>query len=101
MNHQIQESDIEKEHEDITPLTKLLKSKAFICLYLISVTHLFYGYYMSNSFKQFGFTGGLDDKTLSLIGSFAALFAGCLKIFWATLLDFYPFKKVYAVILLI
>ena len=54
---------------------------------------------MSNSFKQFGFKGGLDDKTLSMIGSFAALFAGCLKIFWATLLDFYPFKKVYSVIL--
>ena len=33
------------------PLLTILKTKKFIFLYLIAVTHLFYGYYMTNSFK--------------------------------------------------
>ena len=56
---------------------------------------------MTNSFKQYGFTGGLDDSTLSLIGSFGALFNGCFKVFWATMLDYFPFKRVYTIILVI
>ena len=83
------------------PITTILKTPKFIGLYIIASTHLFYGYYMTNSFKQFGFTGGLGDYTLSIIGSFGALFNGCFKIFWATMLDYYPFKRVYGVILLI
>jgi hypothetical protein len=74
-------------------------TRKFIFLYLLAVFHLFYGYYMSNSYKQFGFTGGIDDKTLSLIGSFGALFNGCFKIFWAMLLDYFPFKPIYGVVL--
>ncbi len=57
-----------------------------------------YGYYMSNQFKQYGFTGGIDDKTLTLIGSCGALFNGCFKVFWASLLDCFNFKQVYAVV---
>jgi hypothetical protein len=81
------------------PLFDIIKSKKFIMLYLLGVTHLFYEYYMTNSYKQFGFrAGGLNDRTLSKIGSFGALFNGCFKIFWAALLDYFPFKPVYAVI---
>ena len=36
-----------------------------------------------------------------MIGSFGALFNGCFKIFWATLLDYYNFKPVYTVVLCI
>ena len=36
-----------------------------------------------------------------MIGSFGALFNGCFKIFWATLLDYFNFKPVYSVVLLI
>ena len=99
--HEEKAVDVEKEYESIMPLLTILKTNKFIFLYLIAVTHLFYGYYMTNSFKQFGFTGDLDDKTLSMIGSFGALFNGCFKVFWATLLDYYPFKRVYAIILCI
>ena len=73
----------------------------FFTIYALIVSHMFYGYYMTNQFKQYGFTGGIDDRTLTLIGSFGALFNGCFKIFWATLLDYYSFKRVYAMVLII
>ena len=38
---------------------------------------------------------------MTLIGSFGALFNGCFKIVWATLLDYYNFKPVYSVVLCI
>lgn len=53
---------------------------------------------MGNSFKIIGYAGGIKDSTLTMIGSFGALFNGCCKIIFATALDYYPFKKVYAVI---
>ena len=62
---------------------------------------MIYGYYMANQFKQYGFTGGIDDRTLTIIGSWGALFSGCLKVFWATLLDYYNFKPIYSIILCI
>ena len=83
------------------PLTYLLMTGKFYGLYCLVICHMFYGYYMSNQFKQYGFTGGLDDKTLTMIGSFGALFNGCFKIFWATLLDYFNFKPVYATVLVI
>ena len=83
------------------PIIEIVKTKKFILLYWLAVCHLFYGYYMTNSYKQFGYIGGIDDRTLTRIGSFGALFNGCFKIFWASLLDYYPFKPVYAIIFVI
>lgn len=80
-------------------LFQILKTGKFGWLYLLVVCHMVYGYYMSNQFKQYGFTGGIDDKTLTLIGSSGALFNGCFKIFWASLLDYYNFKQVYSIVL--
>ena len=91
----------EKEVEENIPLLHVIKTWKFGLLYCLVVSHMFYGYYMSNEFKQYGFTGGLDDKTLTLIGSFGALFNGCFKIVWATLLDYYNFKPIYTIILCI
>jgi len=45
-----------------------------------------------------GYAGGLKDSTLTMIGSFGALFNGCCKIIFASALDYFPFKRVYAVI---
>lgn len=67
-------------------------------LYFLAATHLFQGYYIGNSFKMIGYAGGIADSTLTLIGSFGALFNGCCKIIFASALDYYPFKTIYAVI---
>ena len=82
-------------------MTSLLTSGKFLWLYVLVVSHMFYGYYMTNQFKQYGFTGGIDDKTLSSIGSAGALFNGCFKIVWASLLDYFNFKPLYSMILIV
>lgn len=55
---------------------------------------------MGNSFKQIGFLGNLEDSTLTMIGSFGALFNGVCKIILASSLDYLPFKPVYGCILI-
>ena len=76
-------------------------TRKFFWLYLIVICHMFFGYYLENQFKQYGFTAGLDDRSLTQIGAAANLFSGCFKVIWATLLDYYNFKPVYSVVLLI
>lgn len=80
------------------PIIDIIKTYKFTLLYLLATCHLFYGYYMLNSYKQLGFIGGIDDKMLTRIGSFGSLFNGTFKIFWASLLDYYPFKNCYMII---
>ena len=81
------------------PILTLVNTGKFFWLYILVVSHMFYCYYISNQFKQFGFTGGLDDQTLTTIGAAGALFNGCFKVVWATLLDYYNFKPVFSVII--
>jgi len=95
------EQALEEYSEEHLPVVEILKSKKFGLLYLLAICHFFYGYYMQNSYKQFGFSGGIDDRTLTRIGSFGALFNGCFKIFWASLLDYYPFKRCYLILVAI
>ena len=92
---------LEKRAEETIPLPSLLMTGKFLWLYVLVVSHMFYGYYMTNQFKQYGFTGGIDDKTLSTIGSAGALFNGCFKIVWASLLDYFNFKPLYSMILVV
>ena len=92
---------LENDAEENLPLWTLIKTYKFSALYALVVCHMFYGYYMSNQFKQYGFTGGIDDKTLTMIGSCGALFNGCFKVFWASLLDCYNFKPIYSIVLTI
>ena len=87
--------------EETLPILSLVMTGKFFWLYVIVVSHMFYCYYISNQFKQYGFTGGLDDQTLTTIGAAGALFNGCFKVVWATLLDYYNFKPVFSVIICI
>lgn len=57
---------------------------------------MFFGFFMMNSFKMFGSHYINDDKFLTFIGSFGALFNGCLRIVWSALLDYYPFRNVFS-----
>ena len=87
--------------EESLPVSSLIMTGKFLWLYLLVVSHMFYCYYIANQYKQYGFTGGLDDKTLTTIGAAGALFNGCFKVMWSTLLDYYNFKPVFSVILCI
>lgn len=77
---------------------EIIKSRKFLLLYLIATCFLYTEYYMTNSYKTFGFQGGIDDLTLTKIGSVGSLFNGCFKVFWASTLDIFPFKPIFFVV---
>lgn len=68
---------------------------------MISFTQIFYGYYIISSFKTYGQAYISDDKFLTMIGSAGALVNGVLRIFWSSMLDYFPYKKVNTVLLTI
>ena len=42
-----------------------------------------------------------DDKFLTIIGSVGALFNGISRVFWAGLLDYYPYRRINSILLCI
>lgn len=70
-------------------------------IYAIAVAQIFYGWYIMNTFKTYGSTHIDDDRFLTLIGSVAAVVNGGMRIFWSSLLDYYPFRKVNSFLMLI
>lgn len=78
-----------------TKLRNILMSSKFFTIYFLAVCHLFYGYFFTNVYKDYGKEYINDDKFLSWVGAISALCNGCFKVFWATMLDYYPFKRVY------
>jgi hypothetical protein len=93
------EDEEEQKAEKDTPILEIIASPKFYMLFIIASTHKSQGYYVGNSFKQIGFLGGLSDSTLTIIGSFGALFNGASKIILASLLDYTAFKPIYVCIL--
>lgn len=85
----------EQKAEYDTPITKVLTSRDFAFLYLISFCHIFYGYYVIGTFKTIGGKTINDDQFLTLVGSFGSLFNGLSRIVWSSLLDYYSFNCVY------
>lgn len=83
------------------PIVKVVLSREFFEIYLITVCQIYYGYYIINTFKSIGAIHISDDKFLTLIGSVGALCNGVFRIFWSTLLDYYPFRRVNSALLLI
>lgn len=61
---------------------------------------IFFGVYVSSVYKNVALAY-LDDYTLTLAGSIGAIANGSSRLFWAYLMDYLGFKKVYACILVI
>lgn len=61
----------------------------------MAVCHLFYGYYYTNVYKIYANKYIDDDNFLTTVGATAGLLNGCFKLFWASLLDYYPFRSIY------
>ena len=76
-------------------MIKVLKSRKFLTIYFMAFCHLFYGYFYSNIYKIFGKDTINDDQFLTFVGAFAGLSNGFFKVVWASLLDYYSFRKIY------
>ena len=62
---------------------------------------IFFGYFIMNSFKTYGADTIKNDAFLTVIGSVGALTNGVMRIFWSSLLDYFPFRRVNSTLLLI
>ena len=56
---------------------------------------------MMSSFKALGETKIDDDEHLTYAGAVGALMNGTFRIIWASLLDFYPFNKIFSILICI
>lgn len=78
----------------------MMKTREFITLYIMNFFSIFFGLFVANEYKvywlQYGNAPG--DKFVSMIGSLGTLFNG-MRFIWSTLLDYYPYKIVYGVML--
>lgn len=77
------------------PIKKIICSPKFATLFVLGVSHLFYGYFYSNEYKNYGKDYINDDAFLTNVGAIASLFNGFFKFAWSYALDFYPFRRVY------
>ena len=50
-NEERELNEYEEECEENTSIFRIIYTSKFILLYILAVSHLFYGYYMSNSYK--------------------------------------------------
>jgi len=82
-------------HEQELPLLSILSTRKFFTIYFMAVCHLFFGYYYSNVYKTYGNKYINDDQFLTSVGATAGLLNGCFKLVWASMLDYYPFRRIY------
>jgi hypothetical protein len=88
-------------HEKEVSLRNVVKSKKFRQLYAIAVCYMFYGIYIMTSYKSLGANTINDDAFLTFMGSFGALFNGCMRPFWSSLLDHYSFRSVFGFLIVL
>jgi hypothetical protein len=77
--------EMPKQSEFLTVMEGV-KTLRFWHLFVMLFCSTFYGMYMAAAYKNFGsVVGGIEDKTLTLAGSFGAVCNGLSRIFWASL----------------
>lgn len=95
INEQLLTEDKEQLAIRELPSLEIIKSSKFRIMFTIGVCHLFYGYFFTNVYKDFGKNYINNDEFLTMVGATSSLFNGFFKFIWGTLLDYYPFRKVY------
>ena len=59
----------------------------------------FFILYIASAFKVSADEDHIDDKSLTIAGSFGAICNGSSRLVWATLMDKYRFKTVYGLMM--
>lgn len=61
---------------------------------------MFYGLFLVNAFKNFG-QSKINDGFLTLVGGIGGAMNGLSRLFWASLMDYFGFKRIYGTLLLL
>ena len=79
----------------------MLLSRQFLLLYLMNALSFISGYFAVNNFKSYAIQNGLSNETyLAWVGSIASIF-NALRFTWSTATDYYSYRVVYAVLLVL
>ncbi len=62
---------------------------------------IFFGFFMASAYKTYGLSVGLHDTTLSMAGAIAFATNGSSRLVIGSLLDYFNFKTVYGIIIII
>lgn len=87
-------------HEPIS-VRDALHSKRFMQICIMFFFGTFYGLYIASTYKTSADTSVIPDSALTIAGSLGAVCNGGSRLLWASLLDKYRFKTVYAIIMCI
>ena len=59
---------------------------------------IFFGAFIVGSYKSYGLTYIRDEMFLARIGPYGSL-CGCFRFIWSFLIDHYPYKKIYGILI--
>ncbi|CAK69197.1 unnamed protein product (macronuclear) [Paramecium tetraurelia] len=85
-------------HAECETLGQGIKSRPFWFLIVMVLCSVIFGLLMANCYKVFGQTLGIDDSSLTVLGSVQSVCNGGSRFLWAVLFDKYGFKKLFLVI---
>ena len=78
----------------------LVKQPQFYLIYLMSICSVLFGLFIISSSKAYGEIEIGDEAFLSFVATFSNIF-GIFRFIWSISMDYYSFKKVYGVLLII
>lgn len=91
------------EHMQYTPehLKQVFKSSQFKSTYGMMFFVIWFTFYMAISYKAYGQTKGISDMFLTVCGSTASLVNACARLVGGILMEYYSFKKIFSVVLIV
>jgi hypothetical protein len=77
-----------------------MKTNEFVTLYVMNLLSIFLGLFLASEYKIYWLESDNppSDNYMATAGTIAIFFNGC-RFIWAALLDHYPYKVVYGVLL--
>ncbi|CAI2368758.1 unnamed protein product [Moneuplotes crassus] len=81
-------------------LSEVFKEYRVYYIWLMLIFSSSYPLYLAGSFKTFEQIDLHDDRFITLVGSLGAIANGLSRWFWATLQDFFGFKKIFALLMI-
>lgn len=79
-----------------------MKTNQFISLYVMNFFSIFLGLFIANEYKVYWLNAKNppSDQFISSVGSIGSVFNG-MRFIWSALLDYFPYKIVYGILLVL
>ena len=80
---------------------RMVFSRAFVLIYIMNMLSVITGYFTVNNFKKFAQLNDIrNENYLAWVGSAAAIF-NAIRFIWSFATDYFSYKSVYSVLLVI